>query len=383
MHGTNQYDVVIVGAGPAGLATALHLARHSSAIAARTLILEAAHHPRRKICGGALTVHGEEQLMELGVHIDVPAAQVNQLRFRLGRHVFTVDHPHAMRVVQRADFDAALAHAACERGLTMHCGERVLDLRPITGGVEVVTQAATYRASVVVAADGANSVVRQKLGIRSPVGIARLLQVLTPIEPSGTPEYVEQAASFDFSCMRAGVQGYVWDFPCVVEGRPYINRGIFDSRIAPLPRAHLKHVFLASLAERGVAPGDVQIVGHPVRWFDPLAVFAQPHVVLVGDAAGIDPLFAEGISYALEYGAVAAEAIADTFIRHDYSFTNYNSMLQQQHLGRMLRFKMCVARMLYKHPRSRAWTLLWALASIAPTPIKHRVGQALGVLPSR
>jgi flavin-dependent dehydrogenase len=50
------FDVVVVGAGPCGCSVALHLAERSPALAARTLVIEAAHHPRHKLCGGGLTL---------------------------------------------------------------------------------------------------------------------------------------------------------------------------------------------------------------------------------------------------------------------------------------------------------------------------------------
>jgi len=376
-----NYDVVIVGAGPAGSATALWLAQRSPELAARTLILEAATHPRRKICGGAVTAHGEQQLAALGVHVDVPAAAVDRIRFRFGGYGFGVDHPGAMRVVQRSEFDAALAAAVARHGVELRCGEPLIDLRPTGDGVEVTTPLATYRARAVVAADGARSVVRQRLGVRSPIGIARLLQVLTPVDPEQTVEFTEHAATFDFGCVRRGVQGYAWDFPCYVNGIPHLNRGIFDCRIAPVPRARLKDVFVAELARRGVDTTSVPITGYPVRWFSPGAEFARPHVMLVGDAAGVDPLFAEGISYALEYGAVAAATLVDAHARDDWSFASYRHLLLRHKLGRMLRWKLRLARAMYGRHHPLAWALVWRLASIAPHRIRHAVGTGLGVLP--
>lgn len=382
MQPSNHYDIVIVGAGPAGLGTALHLAQRYPRLAGRTVVLEAATHPRRKICGGAVTVHGEQQLAALGVQAQVPAAAVHRLRFRFGRYGFTVDHPHVMRVVQRADFDAALAQAAQQRGIELRCDERLIDVQVVADGVELTTTRDRYHARVVVAADGAKSIVRQRLGVRSPLGVARLLQVLMPVDPATSVEFAEQAATFDFSCVSAGVQGYLWDFPCIIDGQTYLNRGIFDARIAPLPQARLKDVFTSSLAARGVASDAMQVVGYPVRWFNPQAEFARPHVVLVGDAAGVDPIFAEGISYALEYGAIAADAVGAAFEQQDFRFADYRARILRHDLGRMLSFKAGLAQRMYGRPRPRIWALIWQLATIAPRPITHAVGRALGVLPS-
>ena len=375
-----QYEIIIVGGGPAGLATALHLQQRFPALAARTLILEAAQHPRRKICGGAVTAHGEAQLAALGLRVDVPAVTVDRVRFRYRRHAFTLHAPAAMRVVQRDAFDGALAAAAQARGLALRCGEAVCGVQVMPGGVALRTSHAAYHARVVVAADGANSTVRRALGLRAPIGVARLLRVMTPVDPA-KPEFAGRAATFDFSCVAHGIQGYAWDFPCLLDGRPCNNRGIFDSRLHGAPRGDLKAVLARGLDERGIAPDGVRLEGHPVRWFNPRAAFAAPHVLLAGDAAGVDPLFAEGISYALEYGAVAADAIGAAYARGDWSFADYRARLLRHDLGRMLAWKYALARWLYGRRPGLLWGLVWRLAVVAPAWMQRRVGRALGVLP--
>lgn len=375
------YDIIIVGGGPGGLATALHLAQQSPALAERMLILEAATYPRRKVCGGAITFHGAQQLNSLGLRIDVPAAPVHRVRFRFGRREFFTDSSDTMQVVLRDVFDASLADATQRRGLELRSGERLIALQSASDGVELTTSVGRYRARVVVGADGAKSEVRQQLGLRDPYGIARLLRVLTPVDERTTPEFVEQSALFDFSCLRANVQGYYWDFPCYINGQAHLNRGMFDSRIANRPRSDLKAAFDANLKARDIALDTGQLEGHPVRWFNPRAVFARPHVLLVGDAAGVDPLFAEGISYAMQYGALAAETIIDAFARQDFAFADYRDRIVQSELGRELMLKAAVARRLYGHRFPRLWALVWWCAQVAPAAFNLAVGRRLRVLP--
>ena len=382
MNDPDAYKIIIVGAGPTGLSTALHLARRLPSLTKEILILEAAEHPRPKLCGGGVTFHGEEQLHRLGLQIDVPAFTINRLLFRLGGLDFAVPFPRAMRIIERRLFDAAIAEAVTAVGLKVHSNEKLLDMQPVPGGMQLQTNRGHYRAQIVVGADGANSMVRRRLHITGQPGVARLLRVLTPIVPEENEGWQAQTAVFDFSCIQHGIQGYSWDFPCLIEGKPYMNRGMFDSRVTPdQPRGNLKQVFFAQLTNQHVNLDHVQLEGHPVRWFHPQATFARPHVLLAGDAAGVDPLFAEGISYGMEYGAIVAQQIEDAFARNDFRFQNYKAMLQKDRLGRLLKRRAFIARHLFSYHWPQMVAFIWRLATVAPLKIQHAFGSFLGLLP--
>lgn len=388
MNTSDAFRIIIVGGGPAGLATALHLARRSPELADHLLIIEAAQHPRPKVCGGGVTFHGEEQLQHLGIPMTAPAFHVQSIRFQLGEQAFVTACPNAMRIFQRHEFDAALATAVATQGLTLHNNEKLLNLAPSPTGLVVTTSQGCYQAQVVVAADGANSTVRRLLGLRSTYGIARLLRVLRPIDPSQTRCWQQGQALFDFSCISQGIQGYVWDFPCFVDNQPYINHGIFDSRVAPTaqlaePHAphHLKGVLAAHLRNQAVDLASVNLQGHPVRWFNAKAEFARPHVLLVGDAAGVDALFAEGISYAMQYGSIAAAAIETAFAHKDFTFADYRDRLLQHRLSRSLQRRAFIASHFYRFHQPWLWRWLWRAAAIAPAIVNQFIGAALDVLP--
>ncbi|HXU82467.1 MAG TPA: phospholipase D-like domain-containing protein, partial [Polyangia bacterium] len=109
-----MYDVIVAGAGPAGIATAVALLREG---VERVLCLDRARFPRAKPCGGGLTGHAEAALGALGLELRVPSVACPQGKLVYGRLERTVTMPRPVRVVRREDFDADLVAQAVARGV--------------------------------------------------------------------------------------------------------------------------------------------------------------------------------------------------------------------------------------------------------------------------
>ena len=348
MDAVEHVDVLIVGSGPSGTSTALHLVRQDPDWAWKIVVIDKAVHPREKLCGGGITHLGQRILARLGLPFEPDHIAIREARVNFQDLSFSFVGNPVFRVVRRDVFDHWLVKKAEEWGVTVRQGEPLKKIEVHPEYVEVVTDRAVFRAKVVVAADGSRSTIRQKLKWDDDSRVARLLEVLTPEDPETTEEFQDSVAVFDFSGTVRGMQGYYWDFPSKIKGKSFMNRGVFDSRAQPKsPKANLVKELGDFMKERDRDLDDYQLKGHPIRWFDKDGRFSIPRVILAGDAAGTDPLVGEGISFALGYGDVAAQAVADAFDREDFSFSDYKERILDHHLLKQLPLRLRLARLTY------------------------------------
>ncbi|MDW7991729.1 MAG: NAD(P)/FAD-dependent oxidoreductase [Anaerolineae bacterium] len=352
-----NYDVIIIGAGPAGISTALHLQQIAPELASRTLILEKAQHPRLKPCAGGILPDGIHVLRDLGLDCnEVPHVRAVVANFQFeGRGVAATarDESIAFIVVYRPELDAWLVQKARERGLNIREKVPVQQVLPRESGVEVVTPDQVFRAQVVVGADGAHSVVRRAVSKRRP-RFARTILLWVP--PSPCSSHQPDQAYFEFSCIAKGIPGYVWDFPVELEGRPMRCWGVYTvSQSADGMRNVLQEI----MAEHGYRLEEHRLYGGIIPQFAPEGPFAAPRALLVGDAAGVDPFYGEGIAPALGYGRLAALAIADAFARGDFSFQNYRYALLGSELGKTLRWRLFATQTVYRFSSPAVQRLIW------------------------
>ncbi len=149
--------------------------------------------------------------------------------------------------------------------------------------------------------------------------------------------------------MPLGIAGYTWDFPTQVNGAPMRCWGIYDTNLlAANGRPPLKRPLEDELRRYGGTLKDVEVQGHPIRWFNPRSALSVPRVLLVGDAAGADGIFGEGISIALGYGRIAAEAIHAALASGDLTFEDYSRRVLRSPLGQALTVRTAITHILYR-----------------------------------
>jgi len=337
-----RFDLVVVGAGPAGAAAALHFKRRRPD--ARVLLLDKATFPRAKVCGDAVSAEGVDELELLGARDAVQGyAPVTAMRVRsVGGREVTGAPPGAAHVVPREVLDARLVDHAVAAGVELR-QRRVRELAPTGAGVLVD---ASLEAAVVVGADGANSVVRRL------TGVAATPTPHTAIALRGYATAAHRTGELYLAWTGGGL-AYAWSFPA---GGDRVNAGF----VLPLPRLHGGKAALQTELRRHLPDVDCDpatLRAHHLPLSSARPVPHRGRVLLAGDAASlVNPLTGEGIYYGLASGRLAAEA---ALTAPDQPGPRYARLLRDE-LGRHFRHTAMLAR-LAAWPR--ATDLLVAAAS--------------------
>lgn len=331
-------DVIVVGAGPGGSATAHYLAQHGHHV----LLLEKATFPRDKVCGDGLTPGAVRELISMGVRMDPSEGWMRNKGLRVigGGHEIhlpwpeTTSFPSYGMAKARTSLDEALARHAQRSGAHLWEGAAVtgpiVDERSgrIRGVRARITQDGTryereFRAPIVVDAGGVSARIATAMGVQKaanrPMGVAVRTYFRSPRHDD---EWMEsQLELWDGPRERSNLlPGYGWIFAL---GDGTVNVGLGSvSSTARATRLDYRELFRTWM--RNAPPsweftpenqvGELRSAALPMA-FNRKPLYTKG-LVLVGDAGGmVSPFNGEGIGYALLAGRIAADVISQSLAR--------------------------------------------------------------------
>ncbi|MGR3714161.1 MAG: geranylgeranyl reductase family protein [Shimia sp.] len=292
-----DFDIIVIGAGPAGSAAATWAAKGG----ARVALVDKATFPRNKLCGGLFTERSRAYYREIfGQDFDLSRAVTrHDITFcHAGQEVATLTDIPPLHLTMRLDLDATLFGHALDAGAVDYTGHAISQL---TETKITFKNGNSISAPILIGADGVNSIVAKHLFGTAfdtkTIGFGLEIEV-----PETTQTPANLPVRIDFG---AAVWGYGWSFP--KKGSTTVGVGGLR---APNPdmKSHMRH-YVQSL---GFDPDAIKVKGHHLPFGDFRKTPGRDNVLLAGDAAGlVDPITGEGIAFAMKSGQIAAQAALD------------------------------------------------------------------------
>jgi geranylgeranyl reductase family protein len=293
----SEWDVAVIGSGPAGLAAA----SASAAAGARTVVLERAEHPRYKTCGGGLLGLSRASVAD---QITLPVKdEIRSVTFTLkgGQEFTRTDAAPLLTMVMRDEFDAALVGRAEGNGAVVRQRAQVRSIETDGGRPTArLADGTSVTASVLIGADGSSGITARHVGAQfAQVDLGLELEIAVP-EPVG--RRWAGRVLLDWGAIPGS---YGWVFP---KG-DRLTVGVIAARgQGDATKAYLRE-FVSRLGLDGYQA--VRDSGHLTRCRTEESPLRRGPVLVAGDAAGLlEPWTREGISFALRSGALAGEHAA-------------------------------------------------------------------------
>ncbi|MCH9642896.1 MAG: geranylgeranyl reductase family protein [Actinomycetia bacterium] len=316
-QGSNNADVVVIGAGPAGSSAAAWAARSGRDV----LVIDSAGFPRDKACGDGLTPRAIAELRRLGLGpwIEGRIAHRGLRMSGFGADVEVAwpgpSFPPTSSAVPRTELDERIRLAAVDEGVKMKLGAKAIDVeRDSSGRVSavVLNSGEKIRCQNLIVADGARSSLGRALGRQwhreTVYGVAIRGYIATP---RSSEQWITSHLELR-STEGAVLPGYGWIFPL---GNGEVNIGVgalaTDKRPSEAALRPLMNHYTALRRDEWDFQGEPRAgLSALLPMGGAASGVAGPNWMLIGDAAAcVNPLNGEGIDYGLETGRLAAELL--------------------------------------------------------------------------
>ena len=334
-----KYDVVVVGAGPAGSTAAKFLAEKG----VKVLLIDKDKYPREKLCGGGISLKTLKRFNYIPEDLIDSYCYGGKIYSSSLRYIVQVQKEEPIGAyVLRKTFDDGLAKLAVESKATFMDGTKAVNLNILPDKAEVVlNNGKKIESQLVIGADGTWSVIAKKSGLRHPsppIGLCIVHEY--PLPSNKLDQYFTEKKRGYLHIKIFGIAGYGWVFP----KKNHVNIGIGEM-ITPSDLSRSKKnlrelytQYFQLLKKHEIIPptlkiGKLQGAALPTR---PLEQTFSDRVVLCGDAGGlINPLTGDGIEYAMVSGQLAAKVCGEALEESDTSaaFLSLYQRLWQKDFG--------------------------------------------------
>ncbi|HPN32701.1 MAG TPA: geranylgeranyl reductase family protein [bacterium] len=307
------YDVIVIGAGPAGSSAARHTANNNL----KTLLIDKSVFPRIKPCAAGLPKHIKEILDFDYSKVLKKISTATIFTFNMKSPVKIQNDEVKIEMTMRSDFDTLLVENAVNSGVEFRDGQRAVGIEEDIDSVKVITEKENYFAKYVIGADGAFSVVAKSLGLMKDRVMGWSINAEVYVS-SGQLERHGDMVNIEMGLVPAG---YAWIFP---KG-DHLSCGIGTNMTKNI--FNFKKYLFDYLNNHDSTKNYTKIFmkGHPLpHSYSEKIKINTNRVFLAGDAASlVEPLSGEGIYYAIKSGITAAKHILEN-IRINSSPENYS-----------------------------------------------------------
>jgi geranylgeranyl reductase family protein len=372
-----SYDVVVVGAGPAGATLAYELAKRGIGV----LVLEKEKLPRYKCCAGGVTSKAAK-LLDFDIS-EVVEDVIYELSFtyNMGSSYLGQHSQPLIYTVMRDVFDYFLVEKAQQLGAVLIDGQKVMQVQVGADWVEIPTADNLFRTRLVVGADGAYSVVARELGMGMSIEylVGMESEVVVPEEELAK---WKSRVHIDLGCIPGG---YAWVFP--KRNHLSIGAGCLVSKARGLNRRYQKFLTLLGMGNYTIARSSSHLVPTCTKgrfvW--------QDKALLLGDAAGLtDPLTGEGIYNAIQSAQLAAPVIESSLLGGEVGLQDYQQIVERKIMPE-LRIARKMSRNFVRFPRlafgmfnqsEGVWRAISSLTlgEMDYAAVKGKVGGSKGIL---